>query len=100
MRRGWRIDSKIFTAVSTAGAYRALPSKRIHIPKANGKLRPVGIAALEDKIVQSAVVTVQKWTERMLGGVLIEIENRKKLRDEAYEREWEETHGRVMGKLE
>jgi RNA-directed DNA polymerase len=40
------------------GAYQAQPSKRRWIPKDNGQQRPLGIAALEDKIVQQAVVTV------------------------------------------
>jgi group II intron reverse transcriptase/maturase len=40
------------------GAYQAPASKRRWIPKGNGKQRPLGIAALEDKIVQQAVVTV------------------------------------------
>lgn len=40
------------------GAYRAKPSKRIWIPKPDGRKRPIGIASLEDKIVQQAIVWV------------------------------------------
>lgn len=51
------------------GRYRAKPSKRTYVPKEDGRQRPIGIAALEDKIVQQAVVRLleQIYEEVFLG---------------------------------
>ena len=51
------------------GAYRAKPVKRAYVPKAGGQKRPIGIPALEDKIVQRATVAVLNavWETDFLG---------------------------------
>ena len=51
------------------GAYRAMPSRRVYIEKEDGRQRPLAVPALEDKLVQQAVVTIlnQIYEEDFLG---------------------------------
>lgn len=55
-RREERLNS-LFDRLQ-AGTYRAKPARRVYIPKPDGRQRPLGVAALEDKIVQGAMVEV------------------------------------------
>jgi group II intron reverse transcriptase/maturase len=54
----WRENLKDLHQRTQNGGYKAKPSRRVYIPKEKGKLRALGVAALEDKIFQRAVVEI------------------------------------------
>lgn len=56
------------------GTYRARPVRRVHIPEPDGRLRPLGVASLEDKIVQRALAEVLNAVyEAGFPGVLLRV---------------------------
>ena len=65
----WRFGCRASMKRVQSGRYRAKPSKRIWISKTDGRQRPIGIAALEDKVVQQTVVLIfnQIYEENFLG---------------------------------
>jgi RNA-directed DNA polymerase len=54
----WEVNLQALSERLKRGAYRAKPVRRTYIPKADGRQRPLGVTALEDKIVQRATVDV------------------------------------------
>jgi RNA-directed DNA polymerase len=56
--RDWQENLRDLHERVQSGRYRAKPSRRAYIPKADGRLRPLGVASLEDKIVQRALADV------------------------------------------
>ena len=51
-----------------SGTYRAKPVRRVLIPKPDGRMRPLGVASLEDKIVQRALTEVLNADSRRISG--------------------------------
>ena len=58
MRRGWKIGLSICMAESTAALIERSHREECTFRKPDGRQRPLGVAALEDKVVQQAVVTI------------------------------------------